>query len=134
MSGIGQTTTTPERTGTQILLSLAGALPAEISTRPLLGMLGVALGAMIGTINGRLLSVGLPDIRGAMGLGQDEASWMSTILNLGMMFLGGLLGGRKILLLFATILVCVSVVLPLAPNLSFLLVLEAIVVITAGSL
>ena len=60
MSGIGQTTTTPERTGTQILLSLAGALPAEISTRPLLGMLGVALGAMIGTINGRLLSGAQP--------------------------------------------------------------------------
>jgi MFS transporter, DHA2 family, multidrug resistance protein len=140
MSGIGQTTTTPERTGTQILLSLAGALPAEISTRPLLGMLGVALGAMIGTINGRLLSVGLPDIRGAMGLGQDEASWISTILNMGMMFigpfsvfLGGLLGARKVLLLCATILICVSVILPFAPNLPVLLVLEAIAGITAGS-
>src|ERR1700690_563416 len=140
MSGIGQTTTTPERAGTQILLSLAGALPAEISVRPLLGMSGVALGAMIGTINGRLLSVGLPDIRGAMGLGLDEASWLPTVLNMGMMFigpfsvfLGGLLGARKVLLLCATILIPVSILLPFAPNFPLLLVLEVIAGITAGS-
>src|SRR6202142_1111883 len=140
MSGIGQTTTTPERAGTQILLSLAGALPAEISVRPLMGMAGVALGAMIGTINGRLLSVGLPDIRGAMGLGLDEASWIPTVLNMGMMFigpfsvfLGGLLGARKVLLLCATILIVVSVALPFAPNFPLLLVLEVIAGITAGS-
>jgi MFS transporter, DHA2 family, multidrug resistance protein len=123
MSATAQSSQTQEKTGVQILLSLSGALPAEISVRPLIGMSGVALGAMIGTINGRLLSVGLPDIRGVMGLGLDEASWLPTVLNMGMMFigpfsvfLGGLLGARKVLLLCATILIPVSILLPFAPN------------------
>lgn len=140
MSATAQATQTREKTGAQILLSLSGALPAEISVRPLLGIAGVALGAMIGTINGRLLSVGLPDIRGAMGLGPDEASWLPTVLNMGMMFigplsvfLGGLLGARKVLLLCATILIVVSAVLPFAPSFPVLLVLEAVAGITAGS-
>jgi MFS transporter, DHA2 family, multidrug resistance protein len=140
MSATEQSSQTQEKTGAQILTSLSGALPAEISVRPVMGMAGVALGAMIGTINGRLLSVGLPDIRGAMGLGLDEASWIPTVLNMGMMFigpfsvfLGGLLGARKVLLLCATILIVVSVALPFAPNFPLLLVLEVIAGITAGS-
>ena len=52
--------------------------------------------------NGRLISVGLPDLRGALGLGVDEASWIPTAYNMAMMFigpfsvfLGGLLGVRQ---------------------------------------
>src|SRR5271155_2060077 len=89
----------------RILTSLSGAIPAEISIHPLMGMVGVALGAMIATMNSRLLSVGLPDIRGAMGLGLDEASWISPAINMATMFigpfsvyLGGIFGGRRVLL------------------------------------
>ena len=35
-----------------------------------------------------LLSVGLPDLRGALGFGFDEASWIPTALNMAMMFSG----------------------------------------------
>ena len=54
----------------------------------MLGVFGVLLGAMIATGMGRLLSVGLADLRGALHLGVDEASWLSTSFNAGMMFIG----------------------------------------------
>ena len=69
-----------------------GAPPSQAGpshvTNPYLGILGVFLGAGMATLNGRLLSVGLPDLRGALGLGFDEASWMPTALNMAMMFSG----------------------------------------------
>jgi DHA2 family multidrug resistance protein len=40
----------------------------------------VLLGAMIATCTGRLISVGLADLRGALHLGVDEASWIGTCL------------------------------------------------------
>jgi len=46
------------------------------------------MGAGIATLNGRLLSIGLPDLRGALGFGFDEASWLPTALNMAMMFSG----------------------------------------------
>src|SRR3984957_17233513 len=88
MTATAQSSQPQEKTGAQLLTSLSGALPAEISVRPIMGMAGVALGAMIGTINGRLLSGGLPDIRGAMGLGLDEGSWIHPVLNRGLMCTG----------------------------------------------
>src|ERR1700753_3012606 len=70
-----------------------------LTTHPLLGMAGVLLGAMIATCTGRLMNVGLADIRGALHLGVDAASWIKTSFNASMMFivpfsfyLGGLLG------------------------------------------
>ena len=80
---------------------------SSLSQNPYVGTLGVFLGAGIVTLNGRLISVGLPDLRGAMGLGIDEASWIPTAYNMALMFmgpfsvyLGGLLGPRRVLLLF----------------------------------
>ena len=52
-----------------------------LTTHPYLGVAGVLLGAMIATCTGRLMSVGLADIRGALQLGVDEASWINTSFN-----------------------------------------------------
>jgi MFS transporter, DHA2 family, multidrug resistance protein len=124
----------------RVLTSLSGAMPAEISIHPLMGMAGVALGAMISTMNSRLLSVGLPDIRGAMGLSVDQASWIPTAINMATMFigpfsvfLGGIFGWRRTLLFSAGIFTAVSILLPFAPNLPFLLLLEVIAGLTSGS-
>src|SRR6476661_3481451 len=77
----------------------------SLSQNPYVGTLGVYLGAGIVTLNGRLISVGLPDLRGAMGLGIDEASWIPTAYNMALMFmgpfsvyLGALFGPRRVLL------------------------------------
>jgi DHA2 family multidrug resistance protein len=83
----------------------------------------VFLGAGIATLNSRLISVGLADLRGALGLGFDEAAWIPTALNMALMFSGvfvvfvnALYGPRGILLPAAAIFTIASVLLPFAPD------------------
>jgi DHA2 family multidrug resistance protein len=64
--------------------SLATSLPAdhvlrtgaEITTRPLIGVIAVLLGALISTLAGRLTTFGLADVRGAIHAGFDEGAWI----------------------------------------------------------
>src|SRR6185295_13362940 len=105
----------------------------SLSQNAYVGTLGVFLGAGIVTLNGRLISVGLPDLRGALGLGIDEASWIPTAYNMALMFmgpfsvyLGGLLGPRRVLLCSGTIFILCSLLLPLSPNLQTMLCLQVI--------
>jgi MFS transporter, DHA2 family, multidrug resistance protein len=86
------------------------------------------------------MSVGLPDLRGALHLGVDEASWINTTFNASLMFigpfsvyLGGLLGARRVLLACAALFTLVSVVLPFAPNLPVMLALLVLAGLTAGT-
>jgi len=44
-----------------------------LKTSPYVGVFAVFLGAGLATLNGRLLSVGLPDLRGALGFSFDDA-------------------------------------------------------------
>ncbi len=114
--------------------------PSVITTHPILGVLGVLLGAMIATCTGRLISVGLVDLRGALHLGVDEASWIGTAFNAALMFigpfsvyLGGLLGARRVLLACAGIFTIVSLLLPFAPTLPVMFVLLVLAGLTAGT-
>ena len=109
-------------------------------THPALGITGVLLGAMIATMQGRLLSVGLNDLRGALGLGVDEASWLSTFFNAALMFigpfsvyLGGLLGARRVLLACGVIFSVLAVILPFANSLTVMLGLLAFAGLAAGT-
>lgn len=95
---------------------------------------------MIATCTGRLLSVGLPDLRGGLHLGVDEASWLGTAFNAATMFvgpfsvyLGGLLGARRVLLACASIFTLLSIALPFAPNLPTMLVMLVLAGLTAGT-
>src|SRR5215472_11756020 len=104
------------------------------------GTVGVFLGAGISTLNGRLISVGLPDLRGALGLGVDEASWISTAYNMALMFigpfsvfLGGLLGARRVLLWAAAIFILCSILLPFSPNLRVMLCLQVFSGLASGT-
>jgi DHA2 family multidrug resistance protein len=103
-------------------------------------VLGVLLGAMIATCTGRLISVGLADLRGYLHLGFDEASWISTAFNASMMFigpfsvyLGGLLGARRVLLACASGFTLISLLLPFAPTFPVLLVLLVLAGLTGGT-
>ena len=114
--------------------------PSVITTHPLLGVFGVLLGASVATCTGRLISVGLPDLRGYLHLGFDEASWLGTAFNASMMFigpfsvyLGGLLGARRVLLACATAFTIICLFLPFAPNLPVLLILLVLAGLTAGT-
>lgn len=121
-------TTTPDKEG-----------PA-ITAHPLLGVVGVLLGAMIATCEGRLLSVGLADLRGAMHLGFDQAAWMSTAFNAAEMFigpfsvyLGGLLGPRRVLLTSAVIFTLLMGLLPFTHGIGPVLAMLALAGLTAGT-
>ena len=120
-------------------LRFAGVI-GSLSQNPYVGTFGVFLGAGIVTLNARLISVGLPDLRGAMGLGIDDASWIPTAYNMALMFmgpfsvyLGGLLGPRRVLLYSATIFSISSILLPFSPNLQVMLCLQVVSGLASGT-
>jgi MFS transporter, DHA2 family, multidrug resistance protein len=111
-----------------------------LTTHPLLGVAGVLLGAMIATCTGRLMSVGLADLRGALHLGVDEGSWITTSFNASMMFigplsvyLGGLLGPRRVLLACAWIFTAVSLLIPFCHSLAAVITLLILAGLSAGA-
>ena len=121
-------------------LSKLKALIKSLDQNPYVGSVGVFLGAGIATLNGRVISVGLPDLRGAMGFGFDEASWIPTAYNMAQMFigpfsvyLGALLGVRRVLLLSGIVFILCSILLPLSPNLHVLLCLQVISGLSSGT-
>jgi MFS transporter, DHA2 family, multidrug resistance protein len=115
---------------------------AKPSVRPnvYIGTLGVFLGAGIATLQGRLISVGLADLRGALGLGVDEAAWIPTAFNMALMFMGpfsvyvgGLLGVRRVLLSAGTVFAIASLLLPFSPNLGVMLFLQVVSGLSSGT-
>ena len=130
----------PQPTPAQIAHALAGAAPAELSKSPLLGILGVIMGAGIVTLAGRLLSLGLADLKGHIGFSFDDGAWIATAFNVGLVFigpftvyLGGLIGTRRILLFAATTFTLISAFLPLIHSYSLLLVALALAGLTSGT-
>ena len=110
------------------------------ATNPYVGIMAVFLGAGLATLNSRLLSVGLPDLRGALGFGFDEASWIPTALNMAMMFSGVFIvfvnafwGPRRILLPAAAIFMVASLLLPFAPNYQVMLALVVVAGLASGT-
>ncbi len=114
--------------------------PAPTPIHPYIGILGVFLGAATATLNGRLVSVGLPDLRGALGFGFDEASWIPTVLNMGMMFigvfavfLGAAYGIRRVLMITGVVFTVASFLLPFSTHLAPMLALQAIAGMSSGA-
>ena len=114
--------------------------PSQLTTNPYVGIMGVFLGAGVATLNSRLISVGLPDLRGALSLDFDEASWIPTALNMSMMFSGVfvvflnvLYGPRRILLVTAAIFTVASALLPFAPTFWVMLALLVVAGIASGT-
>src|SRR5262245_40073600 len=120
--------------------ALASALPADLSHSPLVGILAVIMGAAISALAGRLLSLGLADLKGTIGIGTDEGAWIGTAFNAAIMFigpltvyLGALLGTRPVLLVCAAVFTLVSTVLPFVHSYSLLIALLVIAGLAAGT-
>src|ERR1700724_3846276 len=103
-----QTTALRSPTPVQIARPISGALPSELSQSPLLGILGVVMGACIVTLTGRMLTLGTADLKGSLGIGFDDGAWIGSSYNEAVMFIGtftvylcGLLGARLVLLIAA---------------------------------
>jgi len=124
----------------QIAQGLAGAVPAEISKSPLLGILGVIMGAGIVTLTGRMISLGVADLKGHVGIDFDDGAWISSAYNVALMFigpftvyLGALMGPRRILFFAATSFTLICAFLPLVHNYSLLLVALALAGLASGT-
>jgi len=114
---------------------------STLTTHPLLAVLGVLIGALTSVFTGRLLSIGLADVQGAIGASSDAMTWVSTAYNAGNMFIGplivfmgGLLGPRRILLWASVVFMLSELLSPLvARNLGTLIVLQFIAGLSAGT-
>src|SRR5262245_45136817 len=87
------------------IAALRSVLPADLAHSPLLGILGVIMGAGLSSLAARLLSLGVADLRGHLGVGVDEGAWIGTAFNTATVFigpltvyLGAMLGARRVLL------------------------------------
>jgi MFS transporter, DHA2 family, multidrug resistance protein len=124
----------------QMAHAIAGALPAELSQSPLLGILGVVLGAGIVTLAGRMLTLGTSDLKGSLGIGFDDGAWIGSAYNIALMFigpftvyLGGLLGPRRVLQIASISFTVVCLFLPLIHSYSLLVTALVIAGLTSGT-
>src|SRR5208282_4511907 len=123
-----------------IARTAAAAMPAEVSSKPLLGILGVVTGAGVVTLTSRMISLGVPDLRGHLGFSNDQSAWIGTAFDVGLMFigpftvyLGGLMGPRRILLAAAAIFTLLCVFLPFIHNYGLLIVATALAGLASGT-
>src|ERR1700678_3025051 len=133
-------TITVRPSAAEIARAAAAAIPSEVSTRPLLGILGVVTGAGLVTLAGRLLSLGMADLRGHVGVSVDDAAWFDSAFNASLMFIGpftvyigGLLGPRRVLLNAAAIFALTCAFLPFIHSYTLLLAALILAGITSGT-
>jgi len=124
----------------RIAQSAAAAMPSELSESPLLGILGVVIGAGVVTLTGRMISLGLADLKGALGFGFDDGSWISSAYNIALMFIGpftvyvgALLGPRRVLFLAATSFTLVCLLAPFIHSYSLMIVAMVVAGLTSGT-
>lgn len=125
---------------TQIAHAVAGVVPDDLSKAPLLGILGVIMGAGIVTLTGRMLSLGLGDLKGHVGIGFDDGAWIGSAFNIALMFigpftvyLGGLIGPRRILFFSATAFTLICLFIPFIHSYSLLVTALVLAGLTSGT-
>jgi DHA2 family multidrug resistance protein len=89
------------------------------------------MGTFISTLNGRLSTFGLADIRGAVHAGFDEGAWITTVQSAAQMlvapaavWMGTAFGPRRVLFIAASAFGVISILTPFSPNLPTLLTLQ----------
>jgi DHA2 family multidrug resistance protein len=124
----------------RVAQSAAAAMPAELSKSPLLGILGVIIGAGVVTLTGRMISLGLADLKGALGFGFDDGSWISSSYNIALMFIGpftvyvgALLGPRRILFLAATSFTLICLLAPFIHSYHLMIVAMILAGLASGT-
>src|ERR1700738_210942 len=135
-----QTTALRSPTPVQIAKAISGAMPSELSQSPLLGILGVVMGAGIVTLTGRMLTLGTADLKGSLGIGFDDGAWIGSSYNVALMFIGpftvyvgGLLGARRVLMIAASCFTILCLLLPLIHNYTLLLTALVLAGLTSGT-
>src|SRR5271157_2160408 len=131
---------TRPHTPVELAHATALALPSEMSESPLLGILGVLIGAGLVTLTGRMLTLGLADLKGHVGISFDDGAWLDSAYNASLMFigpfsvyLGGLMGPRRVLLFSAGVFTVTCTFLPLIHSYSLLVAALIVAGLTSGT-
>src|SRR5580700_7742936 len=105
--------------------------PSPPTTIPWLGLIAVLMGTFISTLNGRLSTFGLADIRGAVGAGFDEGAWITTaqtaaqmLITIPAVWMGATYGPRRVLIGASIAFAIISLLTPYSPNLPTLLTMQ----------
>src|SRR5499425_518836 len=137
---VASATAIPQPTAAQLARGIAGAVPGQLSDSPLLGILGVVTGGGVVTLTSRMITLGLPDFKGHRGFGYDAGAWIGTAFDMGLMFigpftvyLGGLIGPRRILLTAAASFTLILIFLPSIHNYGLVLAAMVLAGLTSGT-
>ncbi|ACH39535.1 MAG: hypothetical protein ACD_55C00161G0002 [uncultured bacterium] len=120
----------------------AGSMPAApFNGRLLTGFIGIVISAMMAGLSNRVGALALVDIRGVLGLGVDEASWLNTVYIaaelIAMPFsiwLSTIMSLRRFHMLVTGLFVLLSFVIPWIHDWSALLMLRSLQGLAGGML
>src|ERR1700751_4507889 len=114
--------------------------PHVITTRPLIGVIAVLLGAIISTLDSRITTFGLADVRGAVHAGFDEGAWITTAFTVGQMligpvsaWLGMVFGPRRVLMISTAVFALSNLLLPFSGDLRSVLIFQFIRGLASGT-
>ncbi|UCV17809.1 MFS transporter [Ferribacterium limneticum] len=117
------------------------AHPANLSVRAMAGLLGIFISAMMAGLNNRVGALGLADVRGALGFGLDDASWLTTFYAAGELiatpfatWFAITLSVRRFHLLMVSICAGIAALLPFVHDLNLLIGLRFLQGMSSGAL
>jgi len=118
---------------------IAPTLPTPPTSIPWIGLLAVLMGTFISTLNGRLSTFGLADIRGAVGAGFDEGAWITTAqtvaqmaVTLAAIWMGAAYGARRVLIGASIAFAVISLLTPYSATLPMLLTMQFLSGLASG--
>jgi DHA2 family multidrug resistance protein len=75
--------TLPAHAGAHVHPPAPAVAPPAFGVRLACGLLGIFLAAMMAGLSNRVGGLALADVRGALGIGADEGSWLTTVYSAG---------------------------------------------------
>lgn len=122
-------------------IPITDSAPGKSSIRPMAGLLGIFLAAMMAGLNNRVGALALADVRGALGFGLDDASWISTAYTAGELiampfaaWFAITLSVRRMHLWMVSTCAALALLLPFVDNLNLLVCLRFLQGISSGTL
>jgi DHA2 family multidrug resistance protein len=116
------------------------ATPAAACDRPFVAVTAVLIGAFVSTLNTRVTTFGLADIRGGLGLGFDEGSWITTVFAAAQMvvapsaaWLSIVIGVRRFILWACAIFTISSLLVPLSSDYDTIIALQIVRGLAVGT-
>jgi DHA2 family multidrug resistance protein len=122
--------------------AIAARAPAsQSSKRRLVGLLGIFFAAMMAGLNNRVGALALADVRGALGFGLDDASWITTAYSAGELiampfaaWFAITISVRRFELWMLWLCMGLAVVLPFVHDLDVLLVMRFVQGVAGGTM